>query len=671
MKSLALAICLTLNSTPSPRPDPPAGAPPKVAAASPVVSPPVQVQDVKRWTVKWLEKPTFTFLFLVWGGRMITQSGGACPDYLTCTGGQSGVLDAEGRPLVPPSDDQIREVRKDGHILVRGGRLGFVDAAGKLVLEPKYERIVRQGDSFFEVRSKTDGSQLLTREGKVVLSGFEELSFEQENKIWVFRGGKWGSHDLTGKPLVAGKYQALDVVSEQAAAVRVGNRWALIDLTGRQLTPLRYHAIGVAVNGLLPFNIGGHCEEGFDACEGGRYGVLRVDGKELLPAEHDCIDLLTVGEDDAELRVVKSPKGLGPDALQSERCAGGRVRVLKKDGTPWFTDSFAYLDALDGATHLRAVKDGACDLQGNCEGGKWGVIDPGGKVVVDYRYDYLEPIREDGTLFVVDGKWGLLDGTLKEVIPAKYEMLHLEKGALRFLESGKWGILDRSGQVVVPAKFDLVLPFYKGVARFQEKGKWGLISTSGRILAPANHLAICRPNLDTYLFADAGPCKVSTGPGQYEPTVVAAGRRLRRAGWSNPDCECQESSVGLMDAEGKVLYPPKYQAVQVQTSVSHSDRREGRVFHMGGFVGLPAGQAWVRLNLGGKCSSPGTCVGGKWGVGDLKGRVLVPVTHDYLEPQANFLMRVAKGGPCETQNWKPRKCAPETKWGLIRLEPGK
>ncbi len=672
MKSVALAICLILNTTPSPRPEPPVGDQPGVMAAPPrAPAPPVQVQDVKRWTVKWLEKPSFTFLFLVWGGRMITQSGGNCPDYLTCTGGRSGVLDPEGRPLVPPSDDQIREVRKDGHILARGGRLGFVDAEGRLVLEPKYDRIVRQGDGLFEVRSKTDGNQLLNREGKVVLSGFEELSFEQENTIWVLRGGKWGMHDLTGKPLVAGRYLELDVVSERAAAVRVGNRWALIDVNGRQLTPLRYHAIGSEYNGLMVFNIGGRCEEGFDACEGGRYGVLRVDGKELLPAEHDCIDIMTVGEDDAELRVMKSPEGLGPDALMSERCTGGPVRVLKKDGTPWFKDSFAYLDALDGATRLRAVKDGACDLQGNCESGKWGVIDSGGKVVVDYRYDHLDPLREDGTLFVVDGKWGLLDGTQKEVIPAKYEMLQLEKGALRFLENGKWGILDRSGQVVAPASFDLLLPFVKGVARFQEKGKWGLISTAGKILAPAKHVAICRPDLDTFVFANAGPCKVLTGPGQYEPTIVAAGRRLRRTGWSNPDCECQEGSVGLMDAAGKVLYPARYQAIKVQTMVSYSDRREGRVVHMGGFVGLPAGQAWVRLNLGGKCARVGTCVGGKWGVGDLKGRVVVPVTHDYVEPQANLLLRVAKGGACEIQNWQPRKCAPETKWGLIRLEPGK
>lgn len=187
----------------------------------------------------------------------------------------------------------------------------------------------------------------------------------------------------------------------------------------------------------------------------------------------------------------------------------------------------------------------------------------------------------------------------------------------------------------------------------------------------ANHVAICRPYTDTFVFADAGPCKLVMVPDVYEPTIVAAGRRLKRTGWANPDCECQEASVGLMDAAGKVLYPAKYQAIQVQTSVIHSDRWEGHVVRMGVFVWLSEGEAWVRLNLGGKCVRMGTCASGKWGVGDLKGRVIIPVTHDYVDPQADLLMRVAKGGPCETQNWQPRKCTPETKWGLIRLEPGK
>jgi len=657
MTSAALAIWLVLNV-----------APPTVA---PKPAQPIKVQDVKRWTVKWLEKPTYTFLGLARGGHILTQVGGVCPDYLSCSGGQSGVLDPDGRPLIAPSAARIDDLRKDGHVFTGANGLGFATNDGRILLEPRYTQITRQGDSHLEVRSKTDGVMLFTLEGRVVLSGFEELIFEHEDRIWAKRGGKWGILDLAGKPLVAYKYQEIISVSERTSAGRVGNRWALLDLSGRQLTPLRYHGFGTAVHGLLVFNLGGDCEDGFDACVGGRYGVLRDDGRTVLPGEHDCVEVFGIGEDDAELRVMKSPEGLDPWALQGERCARGRVRVLRKDGTPWFKDSFAYLDPLDGATHLRAVKDGACDLQGNCERGKWGVLDVAGRVLVDYRYDYIDPPRDDGTLFVLNEKWGLLDGSFKEAIPAKYDMLHLGKDELRFLENGKWGFLDRSGKPVVPAKYDVILPFIKGVARFQEQGKWGLISSAGKVLVPARHVAICQASRETYLFAASGACKVKTGKDLYEPSVMAGGERLRRVGWSDPDCECQEASLGLMDAAGKVLYPPRYQAIRVQTSMHFSDRRAGRVTRLGGFSGLPAGQAWVRLNQGGKCSRLGICVGGKWGVGDLKGRVIVPVTHDYLEPQANFLMRAAKGGPCETHNWQARRCTPETKWGLIRLEPGK
>ena len=640
-------------------------------AATPPAAAPKPVQDVARWTMKWLEKPVYTFLELAAGNRLITHTGAACPFYSTCSGGKFGLLGPDGEVALPPTGNRIKAIYKNGVVVVVDDQLGFLTWDGKMVLPPKYTGLIQHDESFFEVRSKDRGLQILGADGRVLIEGIEDVDFLLEKVILGQHDEKWGVYGPDGRRLLAHKFTDYLPVDDKTFAASVGERWMLIDEAGRQLTPLRYSGFNPAVSGLVVFNIGGECGSVAGACQGGRFGVMSVTGKVLLPAAYDCVEVYGIGEEDAEIRVGTAPADADPERDPSERCTGGRVRALKKDGTPRFLDSFAYLDPLDEAKLLRAVKDGVCDAEGECESGKWGVIDPTGKVILEYKYDWIDSLNERGTLFVVNKLWGFFDAGLKEVVPAKYELLHADSGALRFFENGKWGVLDPTGKVIVPARYDAILPFSDGVARFLDKGKWGLLSVEGKELVSPKYLAICSANRKTHLFATKGKCTIKVGKDAYASTIVAGGQKLRRTGMGGGDCECGSATFGLMDSRGKVLVQPKYQAIQVQTMSYLSERREGNSFVIGGLAALPAGQVWVRLNQGGTCPRIGTCTGGKWGIGDLKGRVIVPVSYPYLEPQANFLVRVAKEGTCEVSGWRPLKCSPETKWGLVRLEPGK
>jgi len=643
-------------------------------AAPPVVTKPAPnpMTEVSRWKVNWLEKPIYTFIELVTGNRVATITGGTCPTYSTCSGGKSRLLGSDGSTLNLPSYDRIRTLYNNGFVMQENKKFGFSSWDGKVLIPPRYEGLLLQGGLFFEARVAEGSLQVLGMDGKVILADLDDASLELEKLILGNRRDRWGVYDLSGKLLLPHRFQEFMSLGENVLGARVGSRWTLIDAGGRQLTPLRYQAFNDPVNGLMVFNVGGICESGYGSCRGGRSGVMREDGKVIMEAKYDCIEISEVGEeDDVEIRVITTDRELDPSDETTQNCSGGQVKVLKKDGTPWFKESFAFLDYLGNARFLRAVKEGSCDLEGTCERGKWGVIDREGRVVLEYKYDWIDQLAERGAVFVLNGKWGVFDADMKVLVPAGYEMLHLDREALRFLEKGKWGVMDLAGKAVVPAKYEAILPFINGVARFMEKGKWGLISTSGKILVPATHLAICSPNRKTHLFATEGKCTVKLGKDNYDRTITIAGQTVRRTGSSNPDCECEGGTFGLMDEAGKVLVPPKYQAILVQTMAFLSEHREGRTVVSSGIASLPHGQAWVRLNRGGKCSRIGTCTGGKWGLGDLKGRVIVPVEYPYVEPQANFLLRVAKGGECEVNSWRPQKCSPDTKWGLVRLEPVK
>ncbi len=631
--------------------------------------------DIRRFTVRWLEQPVYTFLEYIGGRHIVTYLGGTCPRLDSCTDAKSGLIGPDGRALLKFQYDRVKAVHEKGYLVVQDGKTGLVGPDGQWLIPAKYQRLIAFGDGFFEARTPGGALELLDAEGKVILSGIDELALEQEKVFWASRGGKWGAYGLTGKPLLPHRFAEYNAVGDRVVAVRVGRRWALVDDAGRQVTPLRYHAFGYGAGGLLTFNLGGRCELDTSGCEGGRTGVMAEDGRIVLPAVHDCVELTAVGDaeqNEVEIRVITAPADADPDATFSDRCTGGRVRVYHRDGRPWLPGDYSYVDTVGDNEVLRAVKEGTCDTGGACTSGKWGLIAPDGKVLLDYRYDWIDAPRTTGMLVVSNGRWGYLDGALREVVAPKYEMLHWHKDGMRFLENGKWGLLDQAGAVVVPAKYELLMPLREGVARFLENGKWGLVSATGKVLSPAGSPAICPFNLGAFVFAAPGStCSVKSGKDLYCPTITAAGKNIRRVGYSDGDCECAGGKFGLMDVTGRVLLKPKYQALQVLQATTVSQRREPDGSVRAGFTMLPPGQVWVRVNEGGKCTRIGTCTGGKWGLTDRKGRVIVPVAHAWIEPHANFLIRVAKGGVCELGSWRPILCSPETRWGLFQLEPAK
>ncbi|PKN46406.1 MAG: hypothetical protein CVU59_06150, partial [Deltaproteobacteria bacterium HGW-Deltaproteobacteria-17] len=137
------------------------------------------------------------------------------------------------------------------------------------------------------------------------------------------------------------------------------------------------------------------------------------------------------------------------------------------------------------------------------------------------------------------------------------------------------------------------------------------------------------------------------------------------------ECECENGTFGLMNADGKTLLPAKYQAIHVQSSMLISEKTTPGGTMTATAVAMPPGQVWLRLNQGGKCATLYQCSGGRWGLADLTGRVVIPMTYAFIEPQIDYLVRVAKGVSCDSSYWRANKCSPDTKWGLMKLEPVK
>ena len=91
--------------------------------------------------------------------------------------------------------------------------------------------------------------------------------------------------------------------------------------------------------------------------------------------------------------------------------------------------------------------------------GKWGCIDFEGYTVLSFKYDELSSnALFDEWQFCIDGKWGLVEPGDKIIVPAEYDDIGIFKNDLAPVKHDeKWGFINRDNELVVPYKYDSVM----------------------------------------------------------------------------------------------------------------------------------------------------------------------------------------------------------------------
>ena len=258
------------------------------------------------------------------------------------------------------------------------GRYGYVNRAGKFVLEPQYDQALPFSD--FLAAVKKDGQWgYINGEGKFVIEPrFENGFLFSDGAAAVQEKGKWGFINRTGKFLVEPKYESAGIFRQGLAAVQWEGKWGFISKDGEMVVPPKFDQVyffsedraGAMVNGLwgyvdrtgtftvppkyaeaLPFsqglaavNRGGHRED--QEFTGGVWNFVDLQGKVI-------IDEVMIS---AALPQKGAPSRVGTDGRQ---------------------DTTAKIEAVengfrDGKAHVRI---GSRLLNGDSQGPSWGYID--------------------------------------------------------------------------------------------------------------------------------------------------------------------------------------------------------------------------------------------------------------------------------------------------------
>lgn len=113
------------------------------------------------------------------------------------------------------------------------------------------------------------------------------------------------------------------------------------------------------------------------------------------------------------------------------------------------------------------------------------IIDPNGKELTNFRYDYVGYMNKDGLIAVAqNGKYGYINLTLQIIIPLTFDYASTFAEGMAEVKQKignlwKSGYINTQGKLVVPYRYDKANLFYKGLGYVRLNDKAGAVDKSG------------------------------------------------------------------------------------------------------------------------------------------------------------------------------------------------
>jgi WG containing repeat len=435
-----------------------------------------------------------------------------------------GLQRPDGIWLVEPKFQQADRLIGDLTRVMLNGKVGFIDRAGKLAIEPIFDQAWPFSHGFDRTTALRDGVPgVLDKTGAwvpgeqqipfaVTLQVYGDPKVETIRGLHFKKGDRWGflepdgrvvldadfdipvthCHDRTiyasrnkewlrfkwdGSPLQPPNGRFIEGwCYSPPFPLKVGDKIGLVAADGTPVTPFHFDAI---------VRVGGRA---WDVKLGGRWGRIATgDGRWLIEPRFDYLS----ADEGLLVAAVDGKRGfLNLDGSWLIEPKFDAAQLIKQPfaprllGRPEPANAFV---TVSGATGLLRLKDESwivpprpgvmCDIPDSNAiiwqaGSKLTILSRTGEAWYEIDADRIGPIREDG------------------LVP--------------FLRNGKWGLVDTAGQVMVEPQFDELDVFARGVAWARRGERWCAIDRHGREVPSI----ACTETVPVDLGRGTSPCRV-------------------------------------------------------------------------------------------------------------------------------------------------------------------
>lgn len=526
---------------------------------------------------------------------------------------------------------------KEQMMVVRSnGKMGMLDDQGKWLLQPVYDTIDLRWKSYLWL-SKGDKMTYADTRGKLLLPlQFQDAGILDDDHFDVKTAGKWGVFSVSqNKLVIPASYEAFDYcggcgMKGGYVFAQKNGKWGVVNFANETLVPFDYeheHTFMRSDNWILCFK------------KDGKQVVLNLAAKkEFGPPEYTDMEI--------------TPNGF----LVAKK--NGYYGLINEDGTP-VTD-FVY----DGIRSPYGESDAGPFLE-IAKNKKTGILREDGKVIIPPAYNGDITCYANCFIVPVNGNYNLLDTTGKKLLAKDYSEITgmattfdnaTAEPFFKLKQRALYGFYNpATKKIVEPAFFDIdrmsAESPLSGLLEVVYQEKKGVYNVSGELLLPVAYK-------DFYaLSATLMAIKAGEHTGVYDTRNK---RLLLQPLFSNIDMLPDDSSLlmvtksladgnynkGLYDSKGAVVLPTLYSSIQPLNAhqylltIDKNDKREFILFNtksrqqkklLYDEVVVPAIPDRMLVARGGKS-----------GIINATGEVIIPVEYDAITILKNNIVRLIK-----------------------------
>lgn len=332
---------------------------------------------------------------------------------LKANGGEQ-LIDLSGR-TIGTVKQEIFDFQEGLAKVVEGGRIGYMDKAGTMVVPARFTDGFDYNDGVAVVES--GGSfGAIDRFGDVIIPfEYDELGNMHKGRIAYEQGDRSGFLDWNGRPILELKFDYVADYKDDYAVVRKDGLYGAIDMQGDFSIPNAYDWVEEYVDGVSRVR------------RGQEFGLYRHEVGEEIPVEYQAL-----GKEDMGLRLAAKD---------------GKYGFLDSRGEWAIPMDFDFVDRqLD-----------RCEFQGDYaafyKNGKWGLMDREGRVLIKPIYDELDNTGYSVIAYRKGSKWGHVDVGGHEFSRTYDAVGPFVQGRALVTKGGRSGLIDLNGDLVVPMEY--------------------------------------------------------------------------------------------------------------------------------------------------------------------------------------------------------------------------
>lgn len=377
--------------------------------------------------------------------------------------GKMGVISINGDELIKSEYDSIEsdlfhtegyDYGKSGFITSiktkEGYRYGYINCDGKKLLKTEYNEIVRinytkDSNQVYLVAFK-DGRAGLLKNGKTILNHeYEDLEYDGANNIIITQKlGKQGVADINGNVIIPIEYENI-IIPGKCINAQKNESVEVFDLKGNLLQnkdfisiiPTESNEYFVTIDrnenyGIIDKNDNivfenkytfiDYLNDNYFVAQNEKYlGVMNLEKKEIIEFKYDVLQKLE------GTNIIEGFKGETLELINKKMqvimtMENAFVEIKENYIVVYNKNERRYFD-FEGNELLNTQVLKNINLFAKKENGKWGFEDKNKKTKIEYKYDMVTELNEQGFAGIKkDGKWGVINSNGEIIIEPTYEI---------------------------------------------------------------------------------------------------------------------------------------------------------------------------------------------------------------------------------------------------------